>query len=98
MLKGARRGHQRARRGVSARRRRHHGDRAGRPQQGGKLLRRFGEYRRDYFVTRGNHDRAHSGEQYAACRIGQWQGNCFHDHFFPGDEPTYFTRELRACA
>jgi Icc protein len=62
----------------------------------GKLLRRFGKYRRDYFVTRGNHDRAHDGEAYAACRIGQWQGNdCFHDHFFPGDEPTYFTRELR---
>jgi 3',5'-cyclic-AMP phosphodiesterase len=62
----------------------------------GKLLRRFGKYRRDYFVTRGNHDRAHDGETYAACRIGQWQGHdCFHDHFFPGDEPTYFTRELR---
>jgi 3',5'-cyclic-AMP phosphodiesterase len=62
----------------------------------GKLLGRFGKYRRDYFVTRGNHDRAHSGEEYAACRIGQWQGNdCFHDHFFPGDQPTYFSRELR---
>ena len=62
----------------------------------GKLLRRFGKYRRDYFVTRGNHDRAHSGEAYAACRIGQWQGNdCFHDHFFPGDQPTYFSRELQ---
>jgi hypothetical protein len=30
------------------------------------------------------------------CRLGQWQGNdCFHDHFFPGDEPTYLSRELR---
>ena len=29
-------------------------------------------------------------------RIGQWQGNdCFHDHFFPGDQPTYFSRELQ---
>ena len=29
---------------------------------------------------------------YASCRVGQWQGNdCFHDHFFPGDEPTYFS-------
>ena len=26
------------------------------------------------------------------CRVGQWQGNdCFHDQFFPGDRPTYFT-------
>jgi len=64
--------------------------------EAGKLLRRFGEYRRDFFVTRGNHDRAHTGEQYAACRVGQWQGNdCFHDHFFPADEPTYFSRELQ---
>ncbi len=61
----------------------------------GRLLKRFGKYRRDYFVTRGNHDRAHSGDAWATCRIGQWQGNdCFHDQFFPGDEPTYFTREL----
>jgi hypothetical protein len=62
----------------------------------GKLLKRFGRYRRDWFVTRGNHDRAHSGEEYAACRIGQWQGNdCFHEQFFPADEPTYFVRELQ---
>ncbi len=61
----------------------------------GELLARFGKYRRDYFVTRGNHDRAHTGDAYAACRAGQWQGNdCFHDHFFPGDQPTYFTREM----
>ena len=62
----------------------------------GRLLNRFGKYRRDYFVTRGNHDRAHVGDAYSTCRVGQWQGNdCFHDHFFPGDEPTYFSRELR---
>ena len=62
----------------------------------GQLLGRFGEYRKDYFLTRGNHDRAHTGDAYASCRVGQWQGNdCFHDHFFPGDEPTYFARELR---
>jgi 3',5'-cyclic-AMP phosphodiesterase len=61
----------------------------------GQLLSGFGEYRKDYFVTRGNHDRAHIGDAYAACRIGQWQGNdCFHDAFFPGDEPTYFSTEL----
>jgi hypothetical protein len=61
----------------------------------GQLLRRFGRYRSEYFVTRGNHDRAHTGTAYSTCRVGQWQGNdCFHDHFFPGDEPTYFSREL----
>jgi 3',5'-cyclic AMP phosphodiesterase CpdA len=61
-----------------------------------QLLKKFGRYRRDYFVARGNHDRAHDGDAYAACRVGQWQGNdCFHDQFFPGGEPTYFTRELR---
>jgi Icc protein len=60
-----------------------------------QLLDRFGEYREDYFVTRGNHDRAHSGDPYASCRAGQWQGNdCFHDSYFPGDEPTYFSRDL----
>jgi hypothetical protein len=61
----------------------------------GQLLSRFGTYREDYFVTRGNHDRAHSGAAYAACRIGQWQGNdCFHDAYFPGGELTYFSRDL----
>ena len=61
----------------------------------GKLLNQFGKYRQDYFVTRGNHDRAHVGAEYASCRVGQWQGNdCFHDQFFPGDEPTYFRRKL----
>ena len=61
----------------------------------GQLLSRFGTYREDYFVTRGNHDRAHSGTAYAACRIGQWQGNdCFHDAYFPGGELTYFSRDL----
>lgn len=61
----------------------------------GQLLNRFGTYREDYFVVRGNHDRAHVGDAYAACRVGQWQGNdCFHDAYFPGDEPTYFTADL----
>jgi hypothetical protein len=61
-----------------------------------QLLTTFGEYRKDYFVTRGNHDRAHLGDPYAACRAGRWQGNdCFHDEFFPGSEPTYFSRELQ---
>jgi hypothetical protein len=61
----------------------------------GRLLDHFGEYRRDYFVARGNHDRAHSGDAYASCRVGEWQGHdCFHDHFFPEAGKTYFTREL----
>ena len=61
----------------------------------GQLLDRFGRYREDYFVVRGNHDRAHVGDAYATCRVGQWQGNdCFHDAYFPGDEPTYFTADL----
>jgi 3',5'-cyclic-AMP phosphodiesterase len=62
----------------------------------GQLLRRFGRYRSEYFVTRGNHDRAHIGAAYSTCRVGQWQGNdCFHDQFFPGDEPSYFSRDLQ---
>jgi 3',5'-cyclic-AMP phosphodiesterase len=61
----------------------------------GQLLSSWGAYREDYFVTRGNHDRAHTGAAYAACRVGQWQGNdCFHDAYFPGDELTYFSRDL----
>jgi hypothetical protein len=62
----------------------------------GQMLNRFGRYGSDVFVVRGNHDRAHAGDPYATCRVGQWQGNdCFHDRFFPGDQPTYFTRELQ---
>lgn len=62
----------------------------------GHLLNGFGRYREDFFVARGNHDRAHTGDPYAGCRAGQWQGrDCFHDEFFPGQEPTYFTRELQ---
>lgn len=61
----------------------------------GQLLNGFGRYQRDYFVVRGNHDRAHVGDAYAACRVGQWQGNdCFHDAYFPGDQLTYFSRDL----
>jgi 3',5'-cyclic-AMP phosphodiesterase len=62
----------------------------------GQLLNKFGEYGSDVFVVRGNHDRAHIGDPYASCRVGQWQGNdCFHDRFFPGDVPTYFRRDLQ---
>jgi Icc protein len=63
--------------------------------QAKNLLDGFGSYRRDYFVARGNHDRGHSGSAYAACSVGQWQGNdCFGDEFFSRTEPTYFETEL----
>ena len=53
----------------------------------------FGAYREDYFVARGNHDRAHDGAPYATCTPGRWQGNdCFGDAFFDGR--TYFARDL----
>jgi hypothetical protein len=55
-----------------------------------ELLDGFGAYRIDYFVTRGNHDRA----PYTTCRAGRWQGDdCFRDEFFDGR--TYFSRDLR---
>ena len=61
----------------------------------GKLLNRFGRHQHDYFVTRGNHDRSHTGTEYAQCRVREWEGNdCFHDQFFPGNQPTYFSRSL----
>ena len=35
------------------------------------------------------------GLRYVQCRVGEWEGNdCFHDQFFPGDQPTYFSRSL----
>lgn len=60
-----------------------------------QLLDRFGTYRTDYFVARGNHDRGHAGDAYGECRPGKWQGrDCFRDGFFGGAEPTYFVRDL----
>jgi Calcineurin-like phosphoesterase len=60
-----------------------------------ELLDGFGAYRRDYFVARGNHDRAHHGAAYATCGLGQWQGrDCFRDGFFTADEPTYLSTDL----
>lgn len=59
-----------------------------------QLLDGFGAYRTDYFVARGNHDRAHAGDAYAACSVGQWQGHdCFRDEFF-GSGLTYFSHDL----
>ncbi|HEX2317214.1 MAG TPA: metallophosphoesterase family protein [Thermomonospora sp.] len=60
-----------------------------------RLLDRFGTLGRDYFVARGNHDRAHEGGDHASCTPGRWQGrDCFRDGFFDGTEPTYFARDL----
>jgi Icc protein len=62
----------------------------------GQLLNGFGSYGEGYFVTRGNHDRAHDGDAYLGCSAGHWQGHdCFHDRFFPGDELGYFRRDLQ---
>jgi hypothetical protein len=71
------------------------------------ILDGFGRYRRDYFIARGNHDRAHAGPEYAACTPGRWQGNdCFGDAFFedrparhgsghgPGHDATWFETDL----
>lgn len=60
------------------------------------LLDGFGGYRSDYFVARGNHDRAHEGTAYSTCTVGRWQGNdCFRDGFFTADAPTYFSTDLK---
>lgn len=60
-----------------------------------EMFDRFGERHADWFLARGNHDRAHNGEAYAACSIGRWQGHdCFVDQFFPGGEPTWFADEV----
>ncbi|HEY8740101.1 MAG TPA: metallophosphoesterase family protein [Candidatus Dormibacteraeota bacterium] len=58
-----------------------------------KTFDQFGQYRQDYFVTRGNHDRAHSGAQYKACRPAASDpayNDCIRDYFFP-DGQTFFS-------
>jgi hypothetical protein len=60
-----------------------------------ELFDAFGDRHEDWYAARGNHDRAHEGEAYASCQVGQWQGNdCFRDTFFPGDEPTWFSQQV----
>lgn len=59
------------------------------------LVDRFGDRRADWFVTRGNHDRAHEGDPYASCRAGRWQGrDCFADEFLPENDPGWFATEV----
>jgi len=62
-----------------------------------RILDGFGTYERDYVVARGNHDRSHAGSPYSACRAdprGPGLHDCFHDAFFPGNEPTWFARDV----
>jgi hypothetical protein len=48
------------------------------------LLDTFGAYRHSYFVTRGNHDRAHAGTAYDRCRpVAGDLHDCMDDVFFP---------------
>lgn len=53
----------------------------------------FGTHEQDYFVTRGNHDRAHSGDTWAGCQpleSNPEYNDCLRDYFFPDGE-TYFS-------
>ncbi|MEE4025284.1 metallophosphoesterase family protein [Gordonia sp. PKS22-38] len=60
-----------------------------------RLLDGFGRYQRDYFVARGNHDRAHEGRAWQACTPGRWQGNdCYHDVFGDQTQPAYFEHDV----
>lgn len=56
----------------------------------------FGAYQRDYFVTRGNHDRPHTGTAAAGCHpVAGTDGyhDCFGTEFFPSG-PTWFTSDV----
>jgi Icc protein len=63
-----------------------------------QILDGFGTYGVDYRVTRGNHDRSHSGATYDHCRVdprGAGLYDCFHDEWFPGDTPTWFRQDVQ---
>lgn len=48
----------------------------------------FGTYRTDYWVARGNHDRAHAGAAYAGCMpapTAPGYNDCLLNEFFPGE-------------
>lgn len=52
----------------------------------------FGNYRQDYYVTRGNHDRAHAGPEWDGCAhpVGETHQDCLLDHFpMPEDRSSY---------
>jgi hypothetical protein len=55
----------------------------------------FGVLGRDYLVARGNHDRPHTTDDAAACRVvpgAPDRHDCFSDVFFPSG-PTWFSRQ-----
>jgi len=58
-------------------------------------LDRFGAYKSDYFVARGNHDRPHAGDKTKGCSplpSDKTLRDCFHDEFAP-DAKTWFSAE-----
>jgi hypothetical protein len=60
-----------------------------------EFLDAFGPYRESYLVTRGNHDRPHTGDAAGACAaVSGHDGfhDCFRDAFFSGG-PTWFSTE-----
>ncbi|MFJ5529740.1 metallophosphoesterase [Streptomyces sp. NPDC093261] len=59
--------------------------------QAKRILDGFGTHGRDYFVVRGNHDRAGHGDC-GACAGGCGDG--FREAFLGAEEPSYFTRDL----
>jgi len=61
-----------------------------------RVLNRFGEYREDFFVVRGNHDRPHSGTEYGACSrsaVDRSSHDCFKDGFDP-NHAIWFSHEI----
>jgi hypothetical protein len=50
----------------------------------------FGTYRKDYFVTRGNHDTEHAGRAWSTCQASNGGDDCLREYFF-GNRPTYFS-------
>lgn len=61
-----------------------------------EFFKRFGARDADWWVARGNHDRAHEGDAWSSCSVGRWGGHdCFVDEFFPDAAPTYFADDLQ---
>jgi hypothetical protein len=71
----------------------------GRPHEvdhASRLLDRFGRYREDYFVVRGNHDRGHAGPAYDSCpasMVDPSTRDCFKQGFDPS-RPVWFHHEI----
>lgn len=72
----------------------------GRPQhleEARSIFDGFGTYRSDYFVTRGNHDRAHAGDEYEGCshEVDDGHYDCLLDHFPMPDNRSYYSLDHR---